>query len=138
MKFADDASNDEILFDINVIPLIDVLLVLLIFFMASASFVAAGGIDVHLPKSSMHSQLTETKSVSVTVDRAGAVQVDGRNVSLDELKGYFRSVAAQTPRPLVVVRADEKAEHGSVVRVLDEAKVEGLEEVAIATAPRPE
>lgn len=129
----DDALLDEDTFDINVIPLIDVLLVLLIFFMASSSFVAAGGIDVKLPSS--HGQATpdQPKSVTITLTKAGELLLDNKPISFDTFRESLGNFARQEQKPLLIIRADEKAEHGSVVRILDEAKIRGLNEVAIAT-----
>ena len=135
MRFVDDAITDELAFDINVIPLIDVLLVMLIFFMTSASFVASGGLDVKLPQAASQSSAEESKKLTVTVASSGEIQLDGRSVAAPALRELFREAAARPLKPVLVLRADEKVEHGTVVRILDEARSEGLEQIAIATVP---
>jgi biopolymer transport protein ExbD len=136
VRFRDDTFGDELQFEINVIPLIDVLLVMLIFFMTSASFVASGGLDVKLPQAASQLSKSEENRLAVTVTSQGAIDIDGKAVTLEEVAKIFRSAAGRSPRPLLVLRADEKVEHGVVVRILDEARANGLEELAIATLPR--
>ena len=135
MNFGDESAADENSFDINVIPLIDVLLVLLIFFMASSSFVASGGIDVRLPKAAAQISLQEAKKVIVTVQPSGEIQVDGKTSAPEGLGDLFKAASESTPKPMLVLRADEKTEHGVVVHILDLAKAQGLDDVAIATVP---
>lgn len=131
MNFLGESSSDEMEFDINVIPLIDVLLVLLIFFMASASFVASGGIDVKLPNSSTQSKGRGEESLRVNVLRDGSIEFTGKRVSPSELTSLLRPSAA--PEQIVVIRADESAEHRFVVSAMDAIKAAGFEKVAIAT-----
>lgn len=132
MSFLPDTSVEDEAIDINVIPLIDVLLVLLIFFMASASFVASGGIDVRLPQAGSESTIAQEAKLSVNVTADGRIVVDGRELSSSELVAKFRESVAQGPHPRLIVRADTKAEHGVVVRVLDDAKLAGIDDIAIA------
>ncbi len=137
MKFSSEQSEEEMTFDINVIPLIDVLLVLLIFFMVSASFVASGGLDVKLPSSTAQSKNRNDDSLRVNVLRDGQIQFDGKTLAVTALAETLRSKAGSNPNATVVIRADEKAEHGFVVEAMNAAKEAGLEKVAIATTLKP-
>jgi biopolymer transport protein ExbD len=134
MNFSRSEIEEEISFDINVIPLIDVLLVLLIFFMASASFVANGGLDVKLPASSNQSKNAATGQLRIVVLQDGTLQFDGKSVTEEELIQRLKANLGKSES--VVIRADEKSEHGSVVRAMDAAKSAGFEKVAIATTPK--
>jgi len=134
MNFSRGETEEEISFDINVIPLIDVLLVLLIFFMLSASFVANGGLDVKLPASNNQSKNASTEQLRIVVLKDGTMQFEGKTVTEDQL--IDRLKANQGKSESVVIRADEKSEHGSVVRAMDAAKSAGFEKVAIATTPK--
>jgi len=134
MNFSRGEIEEEINFDINVIPLIDVLLVLLIFFMLSASFVANGGLDVKLPPSNNQSKNSATDQLRIVVLRDGTMQFEGKLVTEQELVDKLRANLGKSES--VVIRADEKSEHGSVVRAMDAAKTAGFEKVAIATTPK--
>jgi len=136
MKFSNEESQHDEAFEINVIPLIDVLLVLLIFFMASASFVSSGGFDVSLPQAQAKLAGAKESSLTVTVTATGQIAIGAKIVSVTELRELFDSEAAKASKPSLVVRADERVEHGAVIRVLDEAKAAGLEEIAISAIPK--
>lgn len=131
MRIADPSNTDEMEIDINVIPLIDVLLVLLIFFMVSSSFVASGGIDVKLPTSSNQSKAAGAEDLRVLVLRDGSLQFEGTVVSEIELAARLREKG--DPSQVAVIRADELAEHRYVVKAMDAIKAAGFEKVAIAT-----
>jgi biopolymer transport protein ExbD len=124
-------SSEEMEIDINVIPLIDILLVLLIFFMVSSSFVASGGIDVNLPKSTTQSKARGSEDLRVLVLRDGTLQFEGNSLSEPELANLLRQKGDLSQ--VVVIRADELAEHRHVVRAMDAIKAAGFEKVAIAT-----
>jgi len=134
MNFSRGEMEEELSFDINVIPLIDVLLVLLIFFMASASFVANGGLDVKLPTSANQTKGAAGEPLRILVSKDGALSFEGKLVSQEELVAMLRR--HDNKRETVVIRADEKSEHGAVVRAMDSAKSAGFDKVAIATAPK--
>ena len=133
MNFSRGEIEEEISFDINVIPLIDVLLVLLIFFMASASFIANGGLDVKLPASSNQSKSASAEQLRIVVLQDGSLQFEGKTLSEVELVARLKANIGKSES--VVIRADEKTEHGNVVRAMDAAKSAGFEKVAIATTP---
>jgi biopolymer transport protein ExbD len=134
MNFSRGEIEEEISFDINVIPLIDVLLVLLIFFMASASFVANGGLDVKLPASNNQTKSAASAQLRIVVLTDGTMQFEGKSVTDSELVERLKANIGKSES--VVIRADEKTEHGSVVRAMDAAKSAGFEKVAIATTPK--
>lgn len=134
MNFSRGEIEEEISFDINVIPLIDVLLVLLIFFMASASFIANGGLDVKLPASNNQVKNDAGDQFRIIVLKDGTLQFNGATVTEEELIDKLK--AHQEKGEIVVIRADEKSEHGDVVRAMDAARSAGFLKVAIATTPR--
>ena len=136
MRFYDDSAEIET-FDTNVIPLIDILLVLLIFFMTSSSFIASGGIDVKLPKASQQRSAEAKTSLVVSLGSNGKLSLEKEEMTIEQLpiKLKERLVAGEAA-PTVILRADEKAEHGLVVSVLDAIKGSGINEVGIAAVPK--
>lgn len=128
MRFSEPESlEDEI--NMNVIPLVDVMLVLLIFFMATASFTNAGSIDVKLPKAASEAAMGEDKDLIVSIDTDGRIFVDQKTLSLEQLSEMVHAHAGST----LVIRADEHSLHGRVVEVMDLAKRAGIQKLAIAT-----
>ena len=116
--------------EINITPMVDVVLVLLVIMMVSATYIVSKSLKVELPK-------TASKADSVPMVAAVVVTKDGKyffnDVPVDEaaLKAKLHDVAAKDPSTSVVVSADRDAKHGEVVHVVDLAKVEGLTKFGI-------
>jgi len=116
--------------EINITPMVDVVLVLLVIMMVSATYIVSKSLKVELPK-------TASKADSVPMVAAVVVTKDGAYFFNDEkvdetaLKAKLHDVAAKDPSTSVVVSADRDAKHGEVVHVVDLAKVEGLTKFGI-------
>ena len=121
--------------EINLTSLIDVVFLLLIFFMVSTTFVTSPGIEVDLPRSSADTILQEQEDLHVWMTDAGSVYVDKAPVDFEGLKTVFEKRALQDPSTLVIIEADTNVDHGQVVGVMDLARSVGLERLAIATEP---
>jgi biopolymer transport protein ExbD len=125
----------------DITPLIDVVLLLVIFFMLTTTFIGAPAIKVNLPTSSAKEISKEQKEVKVTVTKDGKLYVDratggsGDPISLKELEKLLNKVARENRDTMVIIRADENTTHGNVVSVMDVAKNSGLNKLAIATKP---
>jgi biopolymer transport protein ExbD len=120
--------------DVNLISLVDVVLLLLIFFMISSSFVVQPGLRVQLPEVSGRSN-EEERGRSVIITRDEAIYFEKGRVTLEELRMLLQRVDS---KELLIVRADRDARHGIVVQVMDAAKRAGYAKLAIATSPREE
>jgi len=126
-------DNKRGLTEINLTPLIDVVFILLIFFLITSTFVQNPGIEVQLPKASSAPPTTEQASVVITVTDQGRIIHHGEAVGIDELEIRLRGLHAKSPEQLVVVQADEATQHGKVVEVMDLARKVGFNMLAIAT-----
>ena len=115
---------------INVTPLVDVVLVLLIIMMVSATYIVSQSLKVELPKTAS-SDDTVSKTYVVTVTKDGNYFYNDKPVTRDGLQKEFRSALAATKDVNLVITADEDAHHGKVVGVIDLAKVEGITKFAI-------
>lgn len=116
---------------LDVTPMADMVLLLLIFFMLSSSFLIEPGVKVKLPKTKIAEIQAEEKMViSITKDKK--IYLDNKLVRLDILEEILRT-AYKHGKQLLIIRADEAVSYGTVVEVLDKAKLAGIERLAIAT-----
>ncbi|HEY3174951.1 MAG TPA: protein TolR [Candidatus Polarisedimenticolia bacterium] len=121
--------------DINVTPLVDVVLVLLIIFMVTAPMMQRG-VDVQLPKAESASGQEEQRII-VTIDRAARVYLNQTSMPLAELEQHLSTVASGYRDPFVYLRADQAVPYGSVMAVMDRIKKAGIERVGLVTEPTP-
>ena len=128
------ASNgDEEIVGINVTPLVDVVLVLLVVLMVTAGYIAAKAIPVDLPKAATGEAIAQTLAISL--DQAGKLYLDGTAVSETDLHG--RVAAAKRARPDVraVIAADGRVPHARVVQLIDLLRQEHVTEFALDVRP---
>jgi biopolymer transport protein ExbD len=139
-KGDDSGSEADLFADINITPLTDIFLVLLIIFMVTSSVMATdgarAGVRVNLPKGATKEISSSQKDVTVAITTDGKMVVDGKEVSADSLRKLFDDAKARDPETQVVVQADEATHHGRVVAVMELAKAAGLRRLAIATRRR--
>ena len=130
-------SRDEVQLDMT--PLVDVVFLLLIFFMLSTSLSVNPGIKIDLPKSSAEQVKKKKTTLRVAIEAGGRIFLEGKKLSLVQLREKFQAVdKKQRDDALVVIEADKKVYHGLVVKVMDAAKSAGLNKLAIATQPKEE
>ncbi len=136
MAASSEAGEDGIV-GINVTPLVDIMLVLLIIFMVTAKLIVSQAVPLDLPKAASAGE-TQTVFV-VTVDEKGLVRADGQEVSGDAALRALAHVALQKNKELrTVIQASRAASHGAVLHVLDVLRLEGVTKVAFgAKSPTP-
>ena len=129
------SSDGEVLSDINVTPLVDVMLVLLIIFIITVP-VALKQIKVTLPKASNLPTQTKPADISITVDKSGQIYWNTKLLANQEqLKQELRNVARDDPQPEVHIRGDSDARYMYVGQVLVAAQQIGIRKVAFLTEP---
>jgi len=126
------SGEHEPMWEINITPLTDVFLVLLIIFMVTTPLIMAAGIKIKMPRTHALPSLTE-RDVIIAVTSDGRYFVNSTEVPKDRLSGYLKEQNLEGK--LVVVQADKNLSHGTVVEVLDIARAAGAEKLAIATEP---
>ncbi|MEO6599503.1 MAG: biopolymer transporter ExbD [Polyangiaceae bacterium] len=133
---AGGSSNDDdgLIAGINVTPLVDVTLVLLIIFMVTARIIVSQGMPMDLPKAASGEALQQVFSVELSAD--GKTRVDSDNLPNDEaIMPLAKAAKAKTADLRAVIRADRKVEHGRVIHVLDLLKRAGVAKIAFAVSP---
>jgi biopolymer transport protein ExbD len=121
--------------ELNLVPLIDVVLILLVFFLVATSFQRIQReLQVELPRAkSSEPAAMDVQPIYVTVDREGAVTMGDKKVSLEELPKILRESARAVRQPRVFVRGDAKTYHQNIVAVLNACQEAGLTDVSLAT-----
>jgi biopolymer transport protein TolR len=121
--------------DINVTPLVDVILVLLIIFMVTAPMMTRG-IDVRLPKTESGADATEDRLV-VSVDHSNTIYLNDRPVNLYLLTDRLKTEMQRSGQEFVFLRADQEVSYGRVMMVMDQIKKAGADRVGMVTQPAP-
>ena len=134
MAASSNNDDDGLIAGINVTPLVDVTLVLLIIFMVTAKILVSQGMLMDLPKAASGESIQTVFSVELAAD--GRTRVDSEVVKDDEAVGDLAKAARGRNKDLrAVIRADSKVEHGRVIHVLDLLKRAGVAKIAFAVAP---
>ena len=127
-----DEDDGGIIAEINITPLTDVFLVLLIIFMVTSSVIANTGKKVDLPEATKQAQ-TPPKAVNVTITEAGVVQVNDQVVDPKQLRAHLEKALKASDNKTVILRGDKKVVLEQAVFVLDQAQAAGAEGFALAT-----
>ncbi|MDO5543219.1 MAG: biopolymer transporter ExbD [Acinetobacter sp.] len=132
MAFQLGEDNDSGMNEMNLIPLIDIMLVLMIIFLVTAT-VANPSIPLTLPQTSAEIVDLPPEQIQVSINANGEVAWDDQIISLDELQTRFNDAGQQAQQPTVVLRADKDARYDTVAQVMSRASEAGLSDIAFAT-----
>jgi biopolymer transport protein ExbD len=130
MAFKAD-QHDEIMSEINVVPLVDVILVVLIIFMVTAPMIMKPSINVNLPKAASGEATTPSK-LNITIGNDGKLNLDGQVVEDSQVQAKALEEVAKNPDIQAIIAADKDVPHGRVVSVLDIVKGAGVKKFAIS------
>ena len=120
--------------EINVTPLVDIMLVLLIIFMLTAHLIARQAIELELPRASQSTALPPT-TLAIALKADGAIFLNDKPVTATALRDAIRDAVARDPRTQAIVAGDKRVSHGRVVWVLDTVKSLGITQFAIQIDP---
>jgi len=121
--------------EINMIPLIDVMLVLLVIFIVTAPLLTHA-VKLDLPKAESRPNQTQPDNVQVAIDRAGVVYWNGQPASAPQWREQMKAAAAQQPQPEIHLRADGEVAYRRVAQLLSDAARAGLTKIGFVTEPR--
>ncbi|MBW1722728.1 MAG: protein TolR [Deltaproteobacteria bacterium] len=120
--------------DINVTPLVDVMLVLLIIFMVTAPMMIQG-VEVNLPQTTTRNIKTEEDPLTLTIKKTKEIYLEDRLIPLDELEEKVRAIFKYRRNKEVLLRADKDVPYGIVVQVMAAAKRAGIDKLGMVTEP---
>ena len=120
--------------EINITPMLDVVFIMLIFFIVTASFVKESGIDVNKPEGQT-AVAKEKANILIAIDADGAIWIDRRQIDPRAVRANIERLHAENPQGTVVIQADEDSRTGALVQVMDAARLAGVYDVAIAANP---
>src|SRR5450432_4645041 len=123
-----------IISEINVTPLVDIMLVLLIIFMLTANLIAKQAIEVELPRASQATALNPT-TLAITVTRDGALYLNGKTTATAAFREAVAAAVAKDPKTQAIISGDKAVSHGRIVWVLDVVKSLGVASFAIQIDP---
>jgi biopolymer transport protein TolR len=131
-----DNNNRGTMSQINVTPLVDVMLVLLIIFMVTAPMMQQG-VQVNLPKTKAKSLNAQEETVVVSIDRNNRIYINSSEISPGELKTKLSSMIEAKAKKEVLLKADTVVPYGEVVKTMAEIKGAGVERLGMVTEPSP-
>ncbi len=133
-KWSLQSGGDQIISTINITPLTDVMLVLLVIFMVTTPLIMMESFKIKLPRA-VSSGVESGEGVTIAITKEGDLSIDGAPISRDRLYDFIKERIAGAPERPIIIKADKDALHGAVVEVLDTAKRAGASRLSIATVP---
>ena len=134
MNFLRDRTHDEP--EVNLIPMIDVLLVIVIFLAVTTSYSKYSELQINLPKANAERELERPNQIIVGVNREGQYLVNGtpvKFIDVDSLGDALRRAAGDIKEPVIVIHADALTTHQSVINVMQAANVAGYDHISFTT-----
>jgi biopolymer transport protein ExbD len=120
--------------DINITPLLDIVFIMLIFFVVTTSFVKESGIEVNRP-TAQTAERKEHTSILIAISPDGEIWIDRRVVDIRAVRAAIERLRAENPEGAVVIQGDREAQIGLLVQVMDQVRKAGVSNVSIAAMP---
>ena len=117
--------------EINITPMLDVVFIMLIFFIVTASFVKEAGIDVNRPSAST-AVMKEKANILVAISETGEIWIDRRRVDVRAVRANIERLHAENPQGTVIIQADKESKTDLLIQVMDAARQAGIYDVSIA------
>lgn len=132
--YQEDIKRDEVMWEINITPLTDVFLVLLVIFMVATPLLIQSGVKVKLPSSTITE--SQPEGVIITITKENKIYVGKEGVSANELLNYLKKKLEEKKDKFIIINGDKEVLLGNAVKIMDIAKAAGAEKIAIATEPK--
>jgi biopolymer transport protein ExbD len=125
-----DESEDS---SIDMTPMLDIVFIMLIFFIVTTSFVKESGIDIHKPIAKSSQKKDKTTNILVAITNNEEIWIDKREVDLRALRANIQKLVENKDETTVIIQADKMAKTGILVAVMDQIKMAGIQNISIAT-----
>ena len=116
--------------DVDMTPMLDIVFIMLIFFIVTTSFVKEKGLEASRPKDNTESQ-QPSKSLSIQIDDVGVIKMNGREVDIRRVVANIQTYLAENNTDSAAIQAHEDTEHGIVVEVMNQAKIAGINKISV-------
>lgn len=116
---------------IDMTPMLDIVFIMLIFFIVTTVFVKEAGIQVNMPEADQAIK-PKNANIFIAITEDGDVWMDKREVKVDAVRANIERLIAEQPTDIVIIQADEEAEHGVVIKVMDQVKLAGIDRISVA------
>ncbi|UCF56311.1 MAG: biopolymer transporter ExbD [Deltaproteobacteria bacterium] len=123
---------------LSIAPLIDIVFLLLIFFMVTSHFDVASGVRIRLPKVAKRILNQEKNKITLVIDKSGQTYLEGKSVDMKTLQKRLETLVHEKGMVQVILQADKDVRHGKVVQIMDLAKTAGAHSIIIAARWKPE
>jgi biopolymer transport protein ExbD len=123
-------DNDDPIADINIVPFVDIILVVLIIFMITTPFILKPSININLPKAAS-GQDTTPSELTITIAADGKTLLNGKPASDEDIAAFARNALAKSTETQAIISADKDVPHGRVIGVIDIVKTSGITKFAI-------
>ena len=121
--------------DINLTPMLDVVFILLIFFIVTANFIKEPGLEDNRPHAET-SNIQENAAILIDIGATNDIWIDGRRVDVRQVKANVTKLLADNPQGSVVIQADEKAQADAIIQVMDQSREAGVYAISLASEPK--
>ncbi|NAW97059.1 MULTISPECIES: ExbD/TolR family protein [unclassified Vibrio] len=125
--------NDEVQIDLT--SMLDIVFIMLIFFIVTSSFVRESGVEVNRPQAS-HAVSQKDAGIFVAINASNDIYIDKRLIDVERVEATLEHLLLEQPDAALVIQADEHAYNGTVVKVMDAAKGAGVKNIALAAEKR--
>ena len=125
------AEEDEL----NLTPMLDVVFILLIFFIVTANFIKEPGLEVNRPDAET-STIQENAAILIAIGNNDDIWIDGRRIDVRQVKDNVTKLLAENPQWSVVIQADEQASADAIIKVMDQSRDAGVYAISLASEPK--
>ncbi|MCL1125395.1 ExbD/TolR family protein [Shewanella surugensis] len=116
---------------IDMTPMLDIVFIMLIFFIVTTSFVKPSGLDYNKPEASQATK-KPSANIFIGVSKTGVIMMENRQVDIERVTANVERMLAESPEAAVLIQADKEAKHGLVIKVLDNVKKAGIDKISVS------
>lgn len=137
MAFNNKSGDDnDIVAEINMTPLIDIMLVLLIIFMVTSSVAVTSGLDISLPQTTKRLKNLDSNSIRISLDKDHKISIQGNIIQFKDLEARLKEALAESENKVVLLEGDESSNLGKTIEIMDLAKKLGAKRFAVAASSK--